>query len=119
MRNNRGVMTPEIQAKGEELLGGPFDVEDLRLIPFIVYSATNGGFMKGEHIRHTEYSTIAMLEAKGHLRVTETLGMEKPDRYGPGATRVYFDLTKSGWEALNEIVWLGYAQPDKTEGPSA
>lgn len=97
---NRGQLTEQIQAKSRELLGREITQVELRLMPYAQYCLMNGQNIDPSRINESERWALSQWREAGWIR--------------GGA--VAFDAEKPFWDAMHEILWLGYVahedQPD-------
>lgn len=90
----RGNITEEIRGAASELLGSPnFDQSALRLMPYLQYCLVNHEGVDLRKVTATERAILSDWREKGFIS---------------GGTS---DLccTKDFWNAMHEIIWLGYA----------
>lgn len=96
----RGQLTEQIQAKAEELLGREITQVELRLMPYAHYCALNGMNINPNKINEDERWALSQWREAGWI-----LGGS-----------VAFSVEKPFWDAVGEILWLGYvAHEDQPE----
>jgi len=89
----RGILTDEISEKAKELLSiDALTVRELRLFPYIQYIIINGGFIDEAKINDEETEIIETWKEKGWLNGNEKISS-----------------SKLFWDAICEIIWIGYA----------
>jgi len=92
----RGMLTEEIQAKAKEILGIEFTQKQLRLMPYIQARMIDGQNIEPTRITPDERRILMEWKEKGFIR-------------DPASD---LDVTKQFWDAMNEIIWLGYVRYD-------
>ena len=93
----RGMMTEEIKNKAVELLGvEDFTPRELRLMPYVQFVMMNDQRIDPNRINQEEREILADWREKGWIE-GGALGME---------------ISKDFWDAINEILWLGYVDID-------
>lgn len=97
----RGQITQHINAKAKELLGKEISQAELRLMPYAQYCIVNGKNIEPNKINAEEREILSAWRNMGWI--------------SGGAAD--FCMTKGFWDAIHEILWLGYAiheeQPDE------
>ncbi len=89
----RGQVTDAIKEKAKELLGiEEISTAELRFMPYVHYVMSNDQRIDPRKITHEERKILSGWRAKGWVE--------------GGASGL--SITKEFWDALNEIVWLGY-----------
>jgi hypothetical protein len=90
----RGHLTDEIEKKAKELLKTDiFTQTELRLLPYIQYVMMNHQQLDPNKINVAERHILAEWKKMGWI-----------DGGASGMT-----ITKEFWDAMNEILWMGYA----------
>ena len=92
----RGMLTDEIRNLGMELLGVELETKDLRLMPHIQYTMMNNQRLDPNHISPEERKVLKFWREKGWIE--------------GGASGL--TITKEFWDAINQILWLGYVNHD-------
>lgn len=92
MNQKRGMITARIKEKSIELLGYEIDQDELRLMPYILFTMLN--------TQRIDYNKINV-EEREILRKWRELGYIGGGISGLG-------ITKEFWDICNEIVFLGY-----------
>jgi hypothetical protein len=87
----RGQLTPEIQQRAKELLSIELTQKELRLMPFVQHNAMNEGFIDRQRINAAELEILGDWEFLGFGDFIGNLS-----------------ITKAFWDAMSELVWLGY-----------
>lgn len=97
----RGIISQRIKEKSKELLGYEISQEELRLFNHLVYVLCNSQRLEYRKVnpdledlktyRQRGWITAGITQGKGRIMVGEKLR-----------------VTKDFWNAMNEIVWLGY-----------
>lgn len=87
----RGQLTPVIQQRAKELLSIELTQKELRLMPFVQHSAMNEGFIDRLRINSAELEILGNWEFLGFGDFIGNLS-----------------ITKAFWDAMSELVWLGY-----------
>ncbi|HFW3088943.1 TPA: hypothetical protein ACIBE3_002490 [Salmonella enterica subsp. enterica serovar Reading] len=90
----RGQMTPEIERKSRELLGYVISQQELRLMPYVHYCAMNDGYINQHQVSAQERDILRQWDARGFGGFGPNLSIEK-----------FF------WNAISELLWLGYVIP--------
>jgi hypothetical protein len=103
MRENRGALTPEIEALGESFLGKKLTLRELRLIPYLDHCAKNWGFDPAR-INQEERSIISEWKKRGFIHVSSS-----PSSGGVSIRRDFYDF-------MNEVLWLSYVDTLNEEG---
>jgi hypothetical protein len=88
----RGRITEEIKQKSKELLGYEISQQELRLMPYIQYVMTNQQMIDPNKISLEERIVLSAWRERGFIE--------------GGASGL--SITKEFWNALCEILWLGY-----------
>lgn len=66
-KGKRGVLTDDLKRYAESQLGREFTQEELRLYPYLVYVAINGGEIQLAKISAREKGILATLSNEGHI----------------------------------------------------
>ena len=99
----RGIITKEIKIKAEQLLGvRDLSQKELRLMPYIQYLMMNGQRIDPAKISSSERDILSRWREKGWIE--------------GGAAGM--GITKEFWDAINEILWMGYVNPTTEESIS-
>lgn len=88
----RGALTQSIKDKSKELLGYEIGVRELRLMAYAQYVMMNEQRIDPNKINQEERGILSKWRAAGHME--------------GGASGMA--ITKEFWNALCEILWLGY-----------
>lgn len=88
----RGRLTPEIEAVAQQRLGHKISQTELRLMPYVQYTMMNEQRLDLRKINQEERAILAKWRSKGWIE--------------GGASGLA--ITKEFWDALSEILWLGY-----------
>jgi hypothetical protein len=88
----RGKLTDRIKAKSLELLGYEITQEELRLMPYIQYQMMNEQRIDPAKISSSERRVLRSWKEKEYIE--------------GGASGL--SITKEFWDAINQILWLGY-----------
>jgi len=88
----RGKLTDDISKKATELLGIDITVRELRLMPYIQYVMMNDQRIEPRKINKEEREILSKWRDKKWIE--------------GGASGL--TITKTFWDAINEILWLGY-----------
>lgn len=97
----RGVLTEKIKEKAKELLGYEITTIELRLMPYAAYVMVNENKIDIAKVNQNEREVLGRWREHGFIEG------------GAGG----MGITKEFWDAINEIVWLGYvANEDKEWG---
>lgn len=91
---SRGQLTPEIERKSRELLGYVISQQELRLMPYVQHCAMNDGYIDQRRVSAQEREILRLWENRGF------------GRFGP-----HLSIEKFFWNAISEILWLGYVMP--------
>lgn len=89
----RGMVTEEVQAKAVEVLGEEISTVEFRLMPYIQYTLMNGKQLDPRNLNDQEWCMIDKWVQEGRLTIEDRK----------------INATKEFWDALNEMMWLGYA----------
>lgn len=93
----RGAVTGKITEKAKELLNlDNISTRELRLMPYIQYTMMNNQTIDPNKISKEERGILADWRSRGFI-----LG---------GASGLA--ISKDFWDAINEILWLGYVAPE-------
>jgi hypothetical protein len=98
MRQQRGVLTEEIQKKSKELLGYDLIENELRLMPYIQYIVTNEKRIYRENLNALDKAILEFWIEKGYISCD---------------LNYHIEITKSFWDAICEILYIGYVDIDK------
>ena len=91
----RGKVTTEIKKKAILLLGiESISVTALRLMPYMQYHLVNNTNLNPGHMNEKERRILSEWRKKGFIT--------------GGASE--FGVTKKFWDAMNELIWLGYVR---------
>lgn len=100
MKNGRGALTAEIVAKAKELLGvDGFTVRELRLMPYVQYVMMNDQRIEPRRVNEEERQILSRWRERGWIT-----GGASP-----------MTVRKDFWDAMSEILWLGYVSHDNEE----
>lgn len=88
----RGMLTPEIQKKGEELLKGSFTVKHLRLLPYLLTLGIDQEPINHRRITFEESTIIDLWVDYGYL-IESDAGLI---------------LSKEFYDAATQLLWDGY-----------
>lgn len=91
---SRGQVTPEIERKSRELLGYVISQQELRLMLYVQHCAMNDGYIDQRRVSAQEREILRQWETRGFGGFAPDLSIEK-----------FF------WNAISEILWLGYVMP--------
>lgn len=98
-QQGRGELTDRIKRKSEELLGYEISVGELRLMPYVQYCVVN--------------QQALSINPRGHRLVTEEeaelLRFWLDTGYIVSTLDSKAIVTKEFWDAMSELIWLGYA----------
>lgn len=92
-KGQRGELTDEIKKLSQELLGYEISVNELRLMVYVMYEATNFKKLNHRQTNHQEFLILNEWEKKGYI--TDTWKKK-------------FKLSKEFWDAMCQIIWKGY-----------
>jgi len=92
----RGQLTPEIQEIAKKHLNREISLRELRLMPYIQYTLMNSQKIDPNKINGEERGFIAQWKTEGWCE--------------GGMTG--FAVSKNFWDAINEILWVGYVDYD-------
>lgn len=92
MGQGRGRLTARIKKKSKELLGYAIDEAELRLVVYLQYVMVNEQRFKERNLKPNEHDIIQKWEDAGYMN----------------NEGVYLTITKKFWDAICEIVYLGY-----------
>jgi hypothetical protein len=88
----RGAMSEEIQKVAIEKLGRRITLRELRLMPYVQYVMMNEQVIIPSRINQEEREVLSNWRKEGHIE--------------GGASGLM--ITKEFWDAMSEILWLGY-----------
>lgn len=88
----RGVLTPDIEAKSEELLGYAITQHELRLMPYIQHVMMNDQRLDLNRINSEERKIVSNWRKHGFLE-------------GGAGPMV---ISRQFWDAINELMWMAY-----------
>lgn len=92
----RGAITKRIKEKSRELLGYEIDKTELRLMAYVQYVMVNDQKIKIQHCNQDDRKILSKWREAGHME--------------GGASGMA--ITKHFWDAICEIVFLGYVDID-------
>ena len=110
-RQGRGQLTDRIKQKSIELLGYEITTTELRLIPYLQYVLVNRQAIDLARINKAEMGILSKLVDKGYIIDGITQG-GRP-MLSDGALLC---VTKTFWDAISEILWLGYVDLYEGDG---
>lgn len=99
----RGQITAQIIAKAKELLGVEITQGDLRLMPYVQYCVMNGQNIEPSRINQKERELLSVWRFRGWIE--------------GGASDLA--VSKKFYDAMSEILWLGYVDNDAQEEVAA
>lgn len=91
---SRGQVTPDIERKSRELLGYVISQQELRLMLYVQHCAMNDGYINQQRVSAPEREILRQWETRGF------------GGFGP-----HLSIEKFFWNAISEILWLGYVMP--------
>ena len=92
MTQKRGHLTSRIEKKSFELLGYAMTQTELRMLPYIGYVMVNNQRIEPNKINADERKILAKWRRLGHIE--------------GGASGLA--ITKQFWDAIQELIFLGY-----------
>jgi len=93
---SRGQLTTEIELKALELLDiNGLTRDEFRLMPYLQYTLMNTKRFNPERLNGSDRNILSDWRKLGWLR---------------GGVGSEVSVTKEFWDAMNEILWLGYAK---------
>src|SRR5680860_988453 len=101
-KQNRGQLTQRIKQKSKELLGYEITQKELRLFAYIQYKLANEQMLKPEHLAMEDKVLLAVYSQKDWILSGVTNGKGRP-KMGEKLS-----VSKEFWNAMCEIIWLGY-----------
>ena len=103
-KQSRGVLTTRIKEKSMELFGREITRSEFRLMPYIQYTLVNTQKLNIQQLNQEEKDILVQWVKDGFIEdgVTEC---GRPMM----SERVCLKITKEFWDAINELLWLGYA----------
>ena len=91
----RGQVTTQIKVKAQLLLGiDSISVTALRLMPYMQYHLVNNTSPCQSHMNEKEKRILKEWRKKGFITGSAS----------------DFGVTKKFWDAMNELIWLGYVR---------
>lgn len=100
----RGQLTDRIKEKSISLLGYEISQVELRLMAYAQYTLINSQILKSEHINEADREILTEWVSKGFV-----LSGVSPEKGRPMKSEgAKFKITKSFYDAMSEILWLGY-----------
>lgn len=99
----RGKLTDEIAARAKELLGIDISQNALRLMPYVQYTMMNSQRLDPVKISTEERHILSDWRERGWI--------------DGGASDMA--ISKDFWDAINELMWMGYVAPASMEQPPA
>lgn len=90
---HRGHLTEEIDRKATELLGVKINQVELRLLPYVQFELMNNRHIERHKVNAQERELLEQWRTRGWIQ---------------GGERGSLSCTKEFWDAMNEILWLGY-----------
>lgn len=100
----RGQLTERIKKRSVELFGYEMSQVEVRLLPYIQYTLVNSQRLNPEHLNEEERKILAGFVHKGWITDGVTPEKGRPMR----SEGVRLRVTKEFWNAMHEIIWLGY-----------
>jgi hypothetical protein len=91
-QNGRGKLTPEIEAKSEELLGYAITQRELRLMPYIQHVMMNDQRLDLNRINSEEREIVSNWRKRGFLE-------------GGAGPMV---ISRRFWDVINDLMWMAY-----------
>lgn len=88
----RGMLTSEIQEVAKNLLGREITTTELRLMNYVAYVMVNDQIIVPAKINAEERKILSTWRTEGRIE-GGTAGLS---------------ITKEFWDAMSEIIWLGY-----------
>ncbi|WP_109078960.1 hypothetical protein [Aggregatibacter kilianii] len=88
----RGMLTDEIMAKAQELLGYEFTQTELRLMPYLQYCVINDNNVDPKHINSAERNILMNWQNQGFIS-------------SPSSN---LKISKLFYDAICELLWMGY-----------
>lgn len=95
-RQGRGQLTERIKLKSFELMGYEITHTELRLMPYIQYCMVNDKHLDPNKVNGKERIFLASWRKRGFIE--------------GGASGLA--ITKEFWDAITELIWLGYVDID-------
>jgi|GEM_PF-968150 len=102
IEQRRGILTQRIIEKSNELLGYSINQKELRLMAYVQYQLINSQKLKREHINSEEQAILKKWRSKGYILTGVTKEKGRP------MNSEKISVTKSFYNAMNAILWLGY-----------
>ncbi|MDU5780722.1 MAG: hypothetical protein E6Z83_07920 [Pantoea sp.] len=99
----RGQLTIQIKSLASELLGKEISQVELRLMPYAQYCLMNGKSIDPQRVNLAEREVISDWRKRGFIE--------------GGASGL--GVTKEFWDAINQILWLGYIAYSEQEDSQA
>lgn len=106
IEQKRGQLTDRIKEKSKELLGYEINVTELRLIPYIQYTLVNSQKLNPHHINLDDQKILSKWVSMGFITDGVTKQKGRPIQSEVAKLKV----TKEFWDAMVEIIYLGYVQ---------
>lgn len=88
----RGQLTPAINKVAQDKLGREITQRELRLMPYVHYQAMNGMNVEPNKVNSEERAILMQWKQEGYIANPSTA----------------LSITKAFYDAMNEILWLGY-----------
>ena len=100
----RGRLTQAIKERSKELLGYEITTTELRLMAYAQYTMMNSQMLDPKHMNQDDRDVLTKWRKAGHV--------------SGGASD--FAITREFWDAMNDLLWMGYVDYDlPAESPDA
>lgn len=103
MTKSRGMLTPEVIGAAGDTLGGPITTEELRLFPFVHYTAVNRGVVSTHALSIGEQMVLNRWEAMGLCTYDMVNGR--------------LSISKTLYGCINRVMWVAYVEGYDDEAP--
>lgn len=94
----RGMMTSSIKEMSVEKLGYEITQEELRLMPYVMHCLYNNGWYELSKLHEDEMNILEAWADRGFIQTSD----EPPK---------FTSINKSFFDAMNELLYLGYVLP--------
>lgn len=108
MRAGRGQITDAIKEKSLEVLGYEISQLELRLMPYVQYQLMNEKKLEPGALNLEEKAILSRWHERGFIVDGVTPNGRPLSDGGLQVTKVF-------WDAMNEILWIGYADIETNE----
>jgi len=96
MNENRGALTTEIEAMGEQFFGKKLTKQELRLLPYIDYLSKNCKGIDPACVNDKERDILSEWKHKGFID------------YSSSPSNGYVSIRRDFYDFMNNVLWIAY-----------